>query len=89
MANCSVLWIKPDIHSELDDNDIYQEARYGIPLFWLALFTQEDIQIIQDEADGALYPVFRTTIKKSITTFQSKFDLWTSIFHDEQVNELA
>lgn len=88
MGHYSTLWITPNIDSELNDNDIYQEARYAIPLFWLTLFNEEDIYICHDE-DGEQYPIFRTSILKSIANFQSKFNLWTIIFHDENINELA
>ena len=51
MGHYSTLWISSDLNRmtvEMDENETYQEVKYSIPIFWLALFKAEDIQPLQD-----------------------------------------
>ena len=43
MGNYSILWIAKDKEKYNEDTDKYLEVKYAIPLFWIALFTVEDI----------------------------------------------
>ncbi|MET3765128.1 hypothetical protein ABIC56_002012 [Acinetobacter bereziniae] len=72
----------------MDENETYQEVKYSIPLFWLALFKAEDIQPLQDE-EGLTYYVFRATILKSCETFKSRLNIWSALYQDEKVEILA
>ena len=61
MGHYSTLLISSDLDrtiGQMDENETYQEVKYSIPLFWLALFKVEDITAIQDE-DDLTYYVFR------------------------------
>jgi len=44
MGNYSTLWIAKDKEKYSKETDEYLEVKYAIPLFWIALFTQNDIQ---------------------------------------------
>jgi len=91
MGHYSTLWISSDLDrttGEMDENETYQEVKYSIPLFWLALFKAEDIQPLQDE-EGLTYYVFRATILKSCETFKSRLNIWSALYQDEKVEILA
>lgn len=91
MGHYSTLWISSDLDrttGEMDENETYQEVKYSIPLFWLALFKAEDIQPLQDE-EGLTYYVFRATILKSCETFKSRLNIWSALYNDEKVEILA
>lgn len=91
MGHYSTLWISSDLNRmtvEMDENETYQEVKYSIPIFWLALFKAEDIQPLQDE-EGLTYYVFRATILKSCETFKSRLNIWSALYQDEKVEILA
>ncbi|WP_254629441.1 hypothetical protein [Acinetobacter bereziniae] len=87
----SSIILRGDYHrttGEMDENETYQEVKYSIPLFWLALFKAEDIHPLQDE-EGLTYYVFRATILKSCETFKSRLNIWSALYNDEKVEILA
>ena len=91
MGHYSTLLISSDLDrttGEMDENETYQEVKYSIPLFWLALFKVEDITTLQDQ-DGLSYYVFRATILKSSETFKSRLNLWSKLYNDEKAEILA
>jgi hypothetical protein len=91
MGHYSTLWISSDLDrktGKMDKNEISQEVKYAIPLFWLALFKTEDIHPLQDE-EGLTYYVFRATILKSCETFKSRLNIWSVLYNDEKLEILA
>ena len=91
MGHYSAFLISSDLDrttGEMDENETYQEVKYSIPLFWLALFKVEDITTLQDQ-DGLSYYVFRATILKSCETFKSRLNIWSALYNDEKAAILA
>ena len=88
MGNYSVLWIAKDKGNYSKETDEYLEVKYAIPLFWIALFTQDDIHKTHYD-DGEPYFFFETTIPQAIVNFQKRIHLWTTLYNNEKAGVLA
>ncbi len=88
MGNYSTLWIAKDKEKYNEDTDEYLEVKYAIPLFWIALFTQDDIHKTHYE-NGDSYFFFETTIEKAKDNFQKRIHLWAKLYNNEKAEILA
>lgn len=87
MGNYSTLWIAKDKEKYNEDTDIYQEIKYSIPLFWLALFVKEHIEKCLEE--DSYYYHFQAPIEQSITLFQQRINLWETLYQSEHAHQIA
>ena len=88
MGNYSTLWIAKDKEKYNEDADEYLEVKYAIPLFWIALFTQNDIHKTHYD-DGEPYFFFETTIQQAIVNLQKRINLWATLYNNEKAEILA
>mgnify|MGYP003608712684 FL=1 len=88
MGNYSILWIAKDKEKYNEDTDKYLEVKYAIPLFWIALFTVEDITTLKDEDDSAYY-TFSASVLKACETFKSRLNIWATLYNNDKAEVLA
>ena len=88
MGNYSILWIAKDKKKYNEDTDKYLEVKYAIPLFWIALFTVEDITTFKDEDDSAYY-TFSASVLKACETFKSRLNIWATLYNNDKAEVLA
>ena len=88
MGNYSILWIAKDKEKYNEDTDKYLEVKYAIPLFWIALFTVEDITTFKDEDDSAYY-TFSASVLKACETFKSRLNIWATLYNNDKAEVLA
>lgn len=88
MGNYSTLWIAKNKDQYNENTDIYQEVKYDIPLFWIALFEEKNVQEELNEYDERHY-YFETTTKQAIEIFKYRIPMWSKLYRDEKLETLA
>lgn len=91
MGHYSTLWISSDLNrtdGEIAEHEIYQEVKYAIPLFWLALFRTEHIIKLRNDSDE-LYYRFEAPAHQCITIFKERLNIWTPLFNNNRAEILA
>lgn len=88
MGHYSTLWIAKDKETYNEETDEYLEVKYAIPLFWIALFTVEDITTLKDEDDSTYY-TFSAPVLKACETFKSRLNIWSTLYNNDKAEVLA
>ncbi len=88
MGNYATLWITKDKNQKNIENDIFDEIKYSIPLFWITLFDVSDIKKIQDEYDETFY-IFETYTEQACKIFNDRIKIWAALYDNEKVEILA
>ena len=88
MGHYSTLWIAKDKETYNEETDEYLEVKYAIPLFWIALFTVEDITTLKDEDDSTYY-TFSASVLKACDTFKSRLNIWSTLYNNDKAEVLA
>ena len=88
MGNYSTLWVAKDKGIYNEETDEYLEVKYAIPLFWIALFTVEDITTLKDEDDSTYY-TFSAPVLKACETFKSRLNIWSTLYNNDKAEVLA
>ncbi|WP_336938481.1 hypothetical protein [Acinetobacter modestus] len=89
MGNYSEIWIRSHKNNEYYEEDIVQHVNYNIPLFWLALFKPDDIIEVKEEDNNVNYYIFRASLIQCCQIFESRLNVWSTLYHDEKAEILA
>lgn len=89
MGNYAEIWIRSHKRNEYFKEDIVQYVNYSIPLFWLALFKSDNIIELKEEDDNVNYYVFRESLTECCQIFESRLNIWSTLYHDEKAEILA
>ncbi|USN48528.1 MAG: hypothetical protein H6626_05395 [Pseudobdellovibrionaceae bacterium] len=72
MSNDSSLKISNFLDSPLESGVQILAAEYYIPVFWLAMFTTEDLKTFWDIDNEVEVPYLATTVSRAIKTFEHR-----------------